>query len=211
MTVHAIRMRLAGLALAVGTLVLVAACSSTAATAAPATSAAPAASAAPGASVALSSAALPGATLPSEDKDLEALLPTVLCGQPAIKTSLSGATFAAAATPVFTAMLSQLGKTPADVSLAFASADPTKAPTCGITVGVFQINGANADALKTVFLAASLQDETTYSESSLGGKDVFLDTSNTSAKSYAYFKGSGVFFLEAPDEATATTILAQMP
>ena len=198
MTSRPITTRLAGLALAAGALLLVAACSSTAATAAPGTTAAP------------STAAVPGSSLPSENKGLEALLPATLCGQPTTKTSLSGATFAAAATPVFTAMLSQLGKTPTDVNLAFASADATKAPNCGVTVGVFQISGANKDALKTVFLAASLQDETTYTESNVGGKDVFLDTSSSN-KSYAYFKDDGVFFVEAPDDATAATVLAVMP
>ena len=198
MTSRPISPRLAGLALAAGVLLLVAACSS------PSTTAGPVATAAP------SSAALPGSSLPSEDKDLEGLLPATLCGQPTTKTSLSGATFAAAATPVFTAMLSQLGKTPSDVNLAFASADATKAPNCGVTVGVFQISGASKDAIQTVFLAASIQDETTYTESNVGGKDVFQDTSS-SDKSYAYFKDGGVFFVQAPDDATAATVLATMP
>ena len=107
-------------------------------------------------------------------------------------------------------MLSQLGKTPADVNLAFASADATKAPNCGVTVGVFQISGASKDAIQTVFLAASLQDETPYTESNVGGKDVFQDKSS-SDKSYAYFKDGGVFFVQAPDDATAATVLATMP
>jgi len=190
--------RPAGIALAAGVLLLVAACSS------------PAATVGPTAAGASSGAVLPGSSQPSEDKDLEALLPATLCGQPTTKTSLSGATFAAAATPVFTAMLSQLGKTPTDVNLAFATADAIKAPTCGVTVGVFQITGASKDAIKTVFLAASVQDETTYTESSVGGKDVFKDTT-ASDKSYAYFKDGGVFFVEAPDDATAATVLAVMP
>jgi hypothetical protein len=209
--------RLAGLGLAAGALVLVAACSSTAVTAAPgassAASVAPPASTSTGAgsSAAPSSAVLPGFSLPSDDKGLEALLPSTLCGQPSIKLSLSGASFAAGADPAFAATLSQLGKSLSDVGFAIASADPTKAANCGVTAGVFEVKGADGNALKTFFLAAATQEEKTYTESTLGGKDVFLDTSETSKKSYAYFKGDGIFFVEAPDDTTSATVLAQMP
>ena len=207
--------RLALLGPAAGVLVLLAACSSAAATAAPGASTPPVASTAPAAASTApgSSTApvLPGFSLPSDDKDLEALLPSTICGQPAIKTSLSGASFAAGADPAFTAVLSQLGKSASDVAFAIATGDPTKAATCAVTAGVFEVKGADGDALKTIFLASAVQEEKTYTESSLGGKDVFLDTSDSSQKSYAYFKGDGIFFVEAPDDATAGPILSSMP
>jgi hypothetical protein len=213
--------RLGIVALAAGALLLAGGCSSTAtatatatANAAPGGSTPPAASStAPGPSAPASSAGpvLPGFSLPSDDKSLEALLPSTLCGQAAIKLSMSGASFLTGAGAEFTATLAQLGKTAADVAIALAESDPTKASGCKVSAGVFEVKGADDAQLQTVFLAAASQSETTYTQGSIGGKTVYVDASNPSSKNYAYFKGDGIFFVSAPDDATATTVLSSMP
>ena len=39
----------------------------------------------------------------------------------------------------------------------------------------------------------------------------FIDASDPTSKNYAYFKGDGVFFVQAPDDATAAPILSALP
>ena len=214
-------LRLAIIGLAAGALVFVAACSSTAATAAPVVSAAPGASAAPvvstlpaaGSTAPESSVApvVPGFSLPSDDKGLEALLPSTICGQPAIKTSMSGASLAAGADPAFTATLTQLGKSASDVAFAISTGNPAKVPTCGVTAGVFEIKGADSGQLQTVFLAAAVAEEKAYTAANVGGKDVYVDASDPTSKNYFYVKGDAVFFVSAPDDTTGATILSSMP
>ncbi|HEY2887077.1 MAG TPA: hypothetical protein VGJ17_00545 [Candidatus Limnocylindrales bacterium] len=206
MTPRSTSIRLAVVGLAAGALLL-AGCSSTA-TAAPGGSSAPAASTAAGSS---SGPALPGFSLPNDDKDLEGLLPDTLCGKPDVKTSLSGADLSSGADPAFAATLAQLGKSPSDVGFALAEPDPTAAADCSVTMGVFAVNGADGDQFKTIFLAAAAADETAYTESNVGGKDVFIDASDPTSKNYAYFKGDGVFFVQAPDDATAAPLLTALP
>jgi len=178
---------------------LLAGCSSTA-TAAPGASSAPAASTAVGSS-----------SLPNDDTALEALLPATLCGQPDVKSSLSGADLASGADPAFAATLAQLGKSTNDVGFAIAEPDQTTAADCAVTMGVFAVNGADGDQFKTIFLAAAAAGETAYTESNVGGKDVFIDSSDPTSKNYAYFKGDGVFFVQAPDDATAAPLLSALP
>jgi len=198
------------------------ACSSSTATAAPgATTAAGGGSSLPPSSAAPSSAALssagpssavlPGFSFPSDDKDLENLLPGTLCGQAAIKTSLDGASFAAGADPAFLGVLTQLGKTPADVGFALSAGDPTKAPNCAVSAGVFKINGVDSGQLQTVFLAEAAAAEQTYTQANIGGKDVYLDASVPTSRNYFYVKGDGVFFVSAPDDATAGSVLSTLP
>jgi hypothetical protein len=199
-------LRLAAVGLAAGALLL-AGCSSSATTA-PGSSSAPAPSTAAGSS---SGPVLPGFSLPNDDKDLEALLPSTLCGKTDVKTSLSGADLSSGADPAFAATLAQLGKSTNDVGFAIAEPDPTTASDCAVTIGVFAVNGADGNQLKTVFLAAATAEETVYTESNVGGKDVFIDASDPTAKNYAYFKGDGVFFVQAPDDATAAPLLTALP
>ncbi|HEY7936499.1 MAG TPA: hypothetical protein VID26_05155 [Candidatus Limnocylindrales bacterium] len=210
--------RLAAVGLAAGALLL-AGCSSSATTApggssAPAPSTALGGSSAPAPSTAAGSSSgpvLPGFSLPNDDKDLEALLPSTLCGKTDVKTSLSGADLSTGADPAFAATLAQLGKSTSDVGFAIAEPDPTTSSDCAVTIGVFAVNGADGNQLKTVFLAAATAEETAYTESNVGGKDVFIDASDPTAKNYAYFKGDGVFFVQAPDDATAAPLLTALP
>ncbi|TMF38692.1 MAG: hypothetical protein E6I26_06535 [Chloroflexi bacterium] len=174
--------------------------------AAPSAAASPAeASAAPSteASAALPSVAVP--SLPSEAKDLEALLPDTLCGAAATKTSLSGASFAATAQPEFKAALAALGKSPSDVAFAIAFS------TSGCGAGIFRIAGVDQATLQQTFLAEQQKSGTTFTQGSVGGKTVFISDQGSSGKQYLYFAGDAVIFASAKDDASAATILQALP
>jgi hypothetical protein len=195
---------------AVATIVVGAACNSTASSATPgAASAGPSASAsAP--SVSASPAASGGLRsfgLPSGAKDLEALLPDTLCGLPAVKYSMSGAQFAATAQPEFTKTLSDLGKSPSDVSFAAAGSSNGE---CG--AGIFRINGVDEARLQQVFLDASKAEGGTFAAGNVGGRSVFvITTPGDDGKQYVYFKADAVVFVQAPDETKAGAILQLLP
>ena len=148
--------------------------------------------------------AIPSFTLPSQAKDLEALLPDTMCGVKATKTSMSGATFAATADPSFQAALASLGKQPSDVAFAFAFTQAS----CG--AGIFRISGVDQGALKQALLAAEQKQGTTYTQSTVGGKNVYV-SANGAGKQYVYFAGDAVIFAQAKDEASAAGILQQLP
>ena len=207
MTSRSVSVRLGFIGFAAVAAVILAACSSSTATAAPGATAA----AGGGSSAAPSSAVVPGFSLPSNNKDLEGLLPDNLCDAATIKTSESGSSFAANADPAFTAVLTALGKTAADVEFAFAIPDPTKAGNCNVSAGIFEINGADSGQLQTVFLASAAADETTYTPGNVGGKDVYVDASDPTSRNYFYIKGDAVIFASAPDDATAATVLSTLP
>ncbi len=212
--------------LAVLTLATVlAACSSSSATTAPSSgggaSAAP--STAPASetpSVAPSSAessapsiAIPSFALPNDDKGLEALLPDQLCGKASTKLSLSGARFSTVQDPVFDATLSELGKTATDVSFAIASPGLAGSDSCQVSAAVLRIKGADPSRFRDLFIAAAKkEDNTTYTTGSVGGKDVYIGTTpGNDTQTYAYFKGDALFFVTAPDDATAAPVLQVMP
>ena len=112
------------------------------ATAAPETTA-PSAAPASEAPSAEASNAIPSFELPSDDKGLEALLPSTMCGKTATKLSFSGARFANITDPTFTSTLAQLGKSPTDVAFAVSSPGVAALGTCKQGAIVFQIKGAD--------------------------------------------------------------------
>jgi len=150
------------------------------------------------------SGAIPSFNLPSEAKDLEALLPGTLCGETAIKVSLSGATFAAQADEEFKSTLAALGKSPSDVSFAVAGSQS------GCTAGIFRVAGIDTTQLQTTFLAEEQKSGTTYTQQSVSGKTVF-QTDVSGNVQYVYFKGDAAIFAQGKDAATAAQILTQLP
>jgi hypothetical protein len=142
--------------------------------------------------------------------DLEAMLPSEICGATTQKFSMSGADFEAfAEDDEFTATLEGLGKTAADVS--FAISAPLAGDTdCG--AGIFRISGADPARLQQVYLEAAESEGGTYTTGTIGGKNVFIITAtDDTGKQYVYFKGDAVLFAQAPDDATAGEILALLP
>ena len=145
--------------------------------------------------------------LPSGAKELEAILPDEMCGSATIKFSMSGDQFADGADEEFTNLLAALGKSPADTS--FAAAGSTEG-NCG--AGIFRINGVDSNRLQETFLAASQEEGTTFTESSVGGKNVFVLTMDGETdKQWVYFQGDAMLFVTADDDAQAATILGDMP
>jgi hypothetical protein len=148
---------------------------------------------------------LPSLTLPSEAKDLEALLPTQLCGDTAIKLSVTGAQFMSSADPTFKSILDALGKQASDVAVAVAAGS-----TSGCTAGIFRIAGVDQTRLQEAFIAQQRTTGATVTQGTVGGKNVYI-TAQASAKEYVYFKGDAVIFAEAKDETSAASILQQLP
>jgi hypothetical protein len=150
--------------------------------------------------------ALPSFSLPSEAKDLEALLPDQLCGAKATKASLSGASLASSGAAEFVAGLQQLGKTPNDVTFAFAFS------TSGCGAGIFRVAGVDQGQLQSVMLAAVQKGGETATQATVGGKSVFVTNSSSGGgKQYVYFHGDAVIFATAADDTQGATILQALP
>jgi hypothetical protein len=156
---------------------------------------------------------IPSFVLPSDDKGLEALLPDKLCGKTATKLSMGGDRFASVPDQTFTDTLSQLGKTPKDVSFAVASSGLVTGGDCSDTAIVFRVKGADPGRFRDVFIAAAKeQDNTTWTNGNVGGKDVYIGTQpDSDTKSYAWFRGDALFIVEAKDDATAAPLVQGMP
>ena len=153
-----------------------------------------------------SSIAIPSFSLPSDAKDLEALLPSTMCGGTATKASVSGSNLGQSVDPQFLAALQALGKSQSDVAFAFAFAQG------GCTAGIFRIAGVDSGALQSTLLAEEQKSGTTYTQGTVGGKSVYISSASSSAaKQYVYFHGDAVIFAQAPDEAKAATILQALP
>ncbi len=150
--------------------------------------------------------ALPSIQLPSDAKDLEALLPDMVCGVKTTKASIAGDNFAATADPQFVATLNALGKTPADVAFALAFATNVD---CG--AGIFRIQGVDQNALQTTLVAQEQKSGSTFSQGNVGGRSVYISDDGSGSKQYVYFKDDAVIFAQAPDETKAASILQQLP
>jgi hypothetical protein len=148
---------------------------------------------------------LPSFTLPSGAKDLEALLPAKLCGETAIKLSMSGAQFTATADPNLKAILAALGKQASDVSFAVAGG-----ATSGCTAGIFRIAGIDQGRLQDTFVAQQRTTGAAITQGTVGGKNVFISDTN-GTKEYVYFKGDAAIFVQAKDAASVASILQQLP
>jgi hypothetical protein len=157
-------------------------------------------------STAPASGLLPSFSLPSEAKDLEALLPDTMCGGKSTKASVSGAGIGSSAGAEFVAGLAALGKSPADVSFAFAFSE------AGCGAGIFRVAGVDQNALQTAMLAAVQKEGQTFTQSSVGGKSVFVGTDTSGVgKQYVYFHGDAMIFATATDDAKAAQILQSLP
>jgi hypothetical protein len=157
-----------------------------------------------GPSLALPSFAIP--SLPSEAKDLEALLPSTICGAASTKTSISGASLGQAVDKTFLDTLTALGKSVNDVSFALAISTST---SCG--AGIFRIAGVDPGALQSTMIAQEQKSGEAFSQGNVGGKAVFISSGSGTGKQYVYFHGDAVIFAQAPDDTQAASILQQLP
>jgi hypothetical protein len=192
-------LRAAGL-IAAGAL-LIAACGSNGATTAPTTGAASTApttapvSVAPvPTEVAAASDALPSFDLSSfhGDQDLESMIPTTVGGQTLTTLSMTGDQFLGdgSSSPQLAGALTALGKTPADLSVAFAGS--TK-----ITIVAFRVQGVPASTLFDAFKSAASGNYTATSVS-YGGKNVTKVEPGDDTISFIYLKDDTMFLVGSP-------------
>ena len=151
------------------------------------------------------SIAVPSFVLPSGAKDLEALLPDQLCGTTALKASMTGDQFASSADPQFKAALQAVGKSASDVAFAIAAA-----PSASCTAGIFRVKGVDQNLLQQALLAQEQKNGTTYTQGSVGGKNVYI-TDASGGKQYVYFSGDAAIFVSAKTETEAAGILQKLP
>lgn len=188
--------------LAAGAL-LIAACGGNAATSAPASVAATSAPATNAPATAAIPTDVPGATgglpsfaLPSfhGDTDLESLIPTSLGGEPVSILSMTGDQFLGGeGSPELEAALGELGKTPADLSVAFAG--NTK-----ISVVAFRVKGVPADTLFSAFKEAET-DGYTVENVSYAGKSVVKLTPADGTVGLIYLKDDTMFLIGGSGDA----------
>lgn len=163
-------------------------------------------------------AALPSFVLPSNAKDLEALLPDEISGQKLTKFSMTGTDFMAQGdsnNKEFADFLQRVGAQPNDIAVAFGVAvDPAKPDASG-GVFVFRVKGADSTKLTDEFKKAIASDTPgiTWSSQTVGGKSVQVATTNTesSEKTYLYVREDIVFAVMSSDTATAQDALSKLP
>jgi hypothetical protein len=212
------RLRIVGIA---GVLALmVAACSSGPASS-PSASATPITSAsqstaptvAPTASASESESALPSFELPSNAKDLEALLPDELGGDTLQKFSMTGADFMTQGSDneEFVDFLDRVGAQPQDISVAFAFA----ATDAQKGIFAFRVKGADSDQLEEEF-QKSFETDTpgiTWTSDVISGKQVHTATTDadTGEKTFLYVRDDIVFAVIASDDDTAVEAFSKLP
>ena len=160
----------------------------------------------PGAS-APASLALP--SLPSNAKELEALLPDTLGGHALTKFSMNGNDFVnqqASTNAELVAWLNSLGKSLNDVSAAYAF-DVT-----GGNAGVFafRVNGVDHTTLLNGLQTAMASQAPDWTTTNLGGKSVKTTTESGNTE-YLYGTADLIFVVFTPDQATAAEALAALP
>ena len=178
---------------------------------APSASASPEPSAAPSESAAAAaSGALPSISLPNQDTNLEAVLPSTFGGVTFQKISMKGEQFLGQSSNAdFNKAMSALGLTAADVSVAVAGDMTGKS---GVTFIAIRFAGADSGKLSQVFQAASQASGDVVSSVNLGGKDVIKTKSTNGDLSYFYIKNDTVLGVSGPkDDATAGAALAVLP
>lgn len=134
------------------------------------------------------------------DANLEALLPDSLGGIALTKLSIAGTTFLASGSPEtkpFTDLLTALGKTPADVSLALGSND-------AMTVVAYQIKGVDAGTFMSALIAAFTKDQgTTITDVNISGKAVTKIVPPSGDTNYAYPSGDVMFIVAGSAQTDA--------
>jgi hypothetical protein len=198
------------LAAIAGLAILLAACGNGAATTAPVTQA-PATQA-----PATTAPASQGASGPSIDplasfhgaQNLEALLPSEVGGVTVVKASIGGTDFMAnlGGSDELRNALTALGKSPADLNVAFASAGTT-------TLFAFQVNGVPGTQILNAMIAQQAPGSTS-TDASFGGKSVKkVATTDDSTVSYVYTSEDVVFVVAGEDvtDAILNEVFSKLP
>jgi hypothetical protein len=201
------------LALGAAAAFLVTACGGTTATSAPTGGAPATAPAATDGAVATTPPAsvVPGFSveLPNQDKDLEALLPDEIGGQALTKLSMTGDSFLGSpGSEDMQATLTALGKTPADLSVGFASNQ-------SVVILAFRVKGVEAGKIFEAVLAASEDADTAnITDVTVNGKAAKKLIDSTDTTSYLYLTGDTMITVTAIGtlaDATLNEIFSKLP
>jgi len=162
---------------------------------------------------AAASGALPSFNLPSNAKELEALLPDTLGGAKLTKASMKGSDFvnSSSSNPELKAWLDSLGKSLDDVSAAFGF---VASGTSGSFIFAFRVQGVDHSKLMDEFIKTSNTSGTamTFTSANVGGKNVqkATDTSQN-ATIYLYGTADLLFLVETNDPAIAQEAISHLP
>ena len=163
---------------------------------------------------AVSTAPSAPADLPSEDPALEALLPDEIGGESTEKLSMRGDGLVAAGSsdPTFAAFIERLDAQPDQVGVAYAYTLESE-----VQAFAYQVEGVDTDRLVDE-LQASVQaqdaaTDVTWSEDSLGDKQVRIGQAAeaTDASIYLYGSGDVVFIIVTDDPALAAEVATGLP
>ena len=147
----------------------------------------------------------------TSDADLEAALPSTYKGVTLKKVSAKGTSAtnpSSTGGKLFLAMIESLGKTPADLSVAFAS-DPSN--KIGVVWDAYRIKGVDAQVWgpKYYAIAQQLTPGTTQTSVNLGGRTVKrIVTPNGTILTYAWGRGDILFIVNARSDAVAGDAIA---
>ena len=192
------------------TVVLAACSSSGGATPSPTPSPTPVPTPSAGASA---SGALPSFNLPSNAKELEALLPDTLGGAKVTKASMKGSDFvnSSSSNAELKAWLDSVGKSLNDVSAAFGF---VASGTSSSAVFAFRVAGVDNGKLIDEFKKSSDTSgpAMTWTSANVGGKNVQKATdSSQNATVYLYGSADLMFIVETNDPAIAQEALSHLP
>jgi hypothetical protein len=199
-------------ALLAGTALLVAACTGASPTTAPTSAAAtqpPPTTAPP--TQAAPSQGLPGLSfaIPSftSDAELDAMFPKEIGGEPIHPVSMSGANFLSSgfAGAQIGPALQQLGKSPSDMSVAFAG-------TMDVTVVAFRIKGLPGEQFLNAYAAAA-GNGAGVTDASFGGKSVKKVSPSGAPAVYVYVHGDVIWTVGGnnPTDALVNEAFSKLP
>jgi len=159
------------------------------------------------------SSALPSLDLPSNAKELEALLPDTLGGQKLTKASYKGSDFvnSNSSNEELKTWLSSVGKSLDDVSAAFGF---VASGTSGSAIFAFRVVGVDNAKLIDEFKTSmdTSGTSTTWTSANVGGKDVQqAQDPDTKSTIYLYGKAYLVFFVTTNDPKLAQEALSHLP
>ena len=200
-----------GLAMLLGATIAVAACGGSAPTTAPTTAMTPAPATQPPPSIVIPSFGLPGSfALPSftSDTELEAMFPTEVGGKALTVRSMSGADFMAFGGSGMSPALNKLGKTPADMSVAFGGTVDGS-----IVIVAFRIQGTQADEFLSAYIATAQEAQgATITDASFSGKAAKKVVSPAQTV-YIYLHGDVTWTVggSALTDATLNEIFSKLP
>jgi hypothetical protein len=147
--------------------------------------------------------------LPNQDKDLEAVLPSEIGGVALTKLSMTGDSFLGSpGSEDMQATLTALGKTPADLSVGFASNQT-------VVILAFRVKGVAANQIFDAVIAAQeAQDVANITDVTVGGKAAKKLVDSTATTSYLYLTGDTVFTVAGIGplaDATLNEIFSKLP